>query len=52
MSFTKIEMLALCKSVDELIKDNDIDPEFVIQWMVDEGLVDIEEYFEEEEEDE
>lgn len=41
-----IELLAISKGVDELCKDNDIDPAFIIQWMVDEGLIDLEDYFE------
>lgn len=48
----KIELLALSKGVDELCKDNDIDPARIIEWMIEEEMIDLEEYFPEEKEDE
>ena len=48
----KIEMLALCKAVDDICKDNDIDPARIIQWMLDEEMFSLEEYFPEEDEEE
>ena len=51
MSYTRIDLLALSKGVDELLKDNDIDPAYVIEWLVEEELIDLSDYFEEEEDE-
>lgn len=48
----KITMLAISRTIDDLCIDNDVDPEVVIRWMVAEGMIDPDEYFEEDELDE
>ena len=48
----KIEMLALCKAVDDICKDKDIDPALVIQWMLDEEMFELSDYFPDEDEEE
>ncbi len=47
----RIDLLALSYTVDELCADNDIDPAFVIQYLIDEGLIDLDEYFKDEDEE-
>ena len=47
----RIDILVMSKGVDQLLKDNDIDPYCVVAWLVDEGLIDLDDYFEEEETD-
>ena len=43
-----ISLLALGVTLDEICKDNDIEPEFVINYLLDEGLIDLKLYFSEE----
>jgi len=47
----KIAMLAMSQSLDDLCIDNDIDPEIVIRWMVMEGFLEPDDYFEYEEDE-
>lgn len=51
MPYLMVDILAISKGVDEILKDNDIDPAFVIAWLVEEQLVDLNDYFEDEEDD-
>ena len=39
-----IELLALSYGVDALLADNDINPEIVIEWLVEEGHIDLRDY--------
>lgn len=48
----RIQMLANSYGIDQLCADHDINPEFIVRFLLDEGLITLEEYFEEEEEEE
>lgn len=39
-----IEVLAMHMSLDDLCEQNDIHPRVVINYLVDEGLIDLEDY--------
>lgn len=41
----KIKLLTEHYSVDDLLEQNDIEAQVVLAWLVDEGLIDVEEYF-------
>lgn len=43
-------MLALSYPLDDLCAENDVDPAIVVTWLVDEGYVKLEDYFEEDDE--
>lgn len=47
----RTELLALSRSLDDLCMDNDIEPRVVIEWLIEEGHLNLEDYFPEEEED-
>lgn len=42
----KLQMLAISMSLDDLCADNDIEPITVIRWLVAEGYLDPDDYFE------
>lgn len=46
----QIDLLALSRSLDDICIDNDIEPRVVILWLLDEGMIQLEDYFEEQEE--
>ena len=48
----KIDLLALGYPLDKLCEDNDIEASMVIKWMVDEGLLTLQDYFDDEEDEE
>lgn len=50
MSRDKIELLAMSRSIDDILIDHDILPEVVLTWLLDEGHIELTEYFEEDEE--
>lgn len=45
----KIDLLAMGYPLDKLCEDNDIEASMVIRWMIDEGLLTLEDYFDEDE---
>ena len=47
----RIQLLSQSLTLDELLASNDIDPEVVVRWLVSEEFIDLEDYFEDEEED-
>jgi hypothetical protein len=46
----KVELLALGRSIDDVLVDHDIEPTVVLNWLLEEGLIKLEEYFEEDNE--
>jgi len=44
-----IDLLALGRSLDDLCADNDVEPRVVIEWLIEEGHMKLEDYFEQEE---
>lgn len=49
----KLEVLADFMPIDQILQDNEINPIVVLKFLFDEGLIDIEQYFiDNEEEDE
>ena len=47
----KIDLLALSRSLDDICIDHDIEPRVVIYWLLEEGMITLDEYFEDEEEE-
>lgn len=47
----KLETLAMYYPVDTVLEDNDINPILVYEYLMAEGLIDLDRYFGEEEED-
>ena len=47
----RIDLLALGRSLDDICVDHDVEPRVVIEWLLDEGLITLDRYFEEEVED-
>lgn len=47
----KIKLIADSYGIDRLLVNNDIEAELVLKMLVEEGLVDLDEYFDEDEED-
>jgi hypothetical protein len=41
----RIDLLALSYPLNDLCDENDIDPAIVVRWLVDEGLIELDEYF-------
>ena len=39
-----IELLAMSYGIDALLADNDINPEIVVEWLVEEGHLDLSDY--------
>jgi hypothetical protein len=52
MPMDKIDMLALSRSIDDICIDNDIEARTVINWMLEERMINLEDYYPEEDEDE
>jgi len=48
---TQIELLALSRSLDDICVDNDISPEYVIEKLLDDGLINLDQYFPEDDDD-
>ena len=48
----RLELLVTCYDIDDLLDQNDIDPKLVIRWLIDEGYIDLEDYFISEDSDE
>lgn len=48
----RLEMLAEYYPVDQVLEDNDVSPLVVYKFLVREGLIDIDQYFLDEEEEE
>ena len=46
----KVQVLADSYPLEDLLEQNDIEVSVVIQWLVDEGKIDLEDYFFDEEE--
>ena len=41
----RIEILAHYYPLEDLLEQNDIEAEVVVRWLVEEGLIDLEDYF-------
>jgi len=41
----QIELLLMSYSLDQLCDDNDIDREFILRYLIEEGMVNLEDYF-------
>lgn len=41
----KIEILAHYYPLEDLLEQNDIEPEVIVRYLVNEGLVDLDDYF-------
>jgi len=41
----RIDMLALSYGLDNLCAENDINPAVIVQWLVEEGHLDLTDYF-------
>lgn len=39
-----IELLAMSYGIDALLADNDINPELVVEWLIEEGHLDLSDY--------
>lgn len=51
MPETRIDLLALSYSLDQICQDYSIEPQVVIRWLLDEGMIDLADYFENEEDE-
>jgi hypothetical protein len=47
----QIDLLAISLPLETILYDHDIHPEVVIRWLIEEGLIDINKYFEEAEDE-
>lgn len=47
----RLEMLAEYYPIDQVLEDNDVNPLVVYRFLMQEGLIDIDQYFLDEEED-
>lgn len=47
----KIELLAMSMPLSEILADHDIETTTVIEWLLDEGLISLDTYFDEEEDE-
>ena len=47
----QLEMIVESYGIDLLLELNDINPVYVLKWLVEEGLIDLDDYIEQEEEE-
>ena len=45
----KVDILAHYYPLEDLLEQNDIEPEVVVRWLVDEGYINVDDYFYEDE---
>lgn len=41
----KVKLLLASYSLEELLEDNDIEVEYIVTWLIEEGLIDLDDYF-------
>ena len=42
---SKIRLLLVSYTLEELLEENDIEESFVVKWLIEEGLIDLGDYF-------